>query len=98
MSDDVNKQLQKIEQVTQPLDAMHLAQLVAFSFGLPPLYFCREYQQLDDHTIIEKCNQRLLTLIDTKEITLQKISELLVEKEYFEGYEARLRVEPITEK
>lgn len=97
MPDDVNKQLQAIEKITQPLDVMHLAQLVAFSFNLPPLYFCREYQQLDDASIITQCNQRLLTLVNTQAITLQKINELLVEREYFEDYEARLRVEPLPE-
>ena len=94
MSNDDKSHLQAIEKITQPFDAMHIAQLTAFAFGLPPLYFCREYQSLDEENIVIQCHHRLFTLVNKEEISLQKISELLTEKEYFEAYEARLRVAP----
>ncbi|WP_298940801.1 hypothetical protein [uncultured Psychromonas sp.] len=94
MSDDVNEISIQLEKIIQPLPAMHLAQLTAFAFGLPPLYFCREYQPLAQESIIEHCQQRLLNLLNTQDITLQQLSHLLAEKEFFDAEEASLRVGP----
>lgn len=94
MSDDVNDTSIQLEQMIQPLQAMHLAQLTAFAFGLPPLYFCREYKALQQGLIIQHCHQRLLNLLNNQEITLQQLSMLLAEKEFFDAEEASLRVGP----
>ena len=94
MTDKVKTNQQAIQQLTKTLDAMHLAQLTAFAFTLPPLYFCREYLTLDDQSIIEHCQQRLLNLMQKDQITLQQLTQLLLEKEYFNAYEAHLRVAP----
>lgn len=94
MSDDLNEISIQLAQIVQPLSAMHLAQLTAFAFGLPPLYFCREYQPLDQASIIQHCQQRLLNLLNAQEITLQQLSHLLAEKDFFDAEEASLRVGP----
>ncbi len=94
MSDDVNETSIQLEKIIHPLPAMHLAQLTAFAFGLPPLYFCREYQPLDQQSIIQHCQQRLLNLLKNQEITLQQLKSLLAEKEFFDAEEASLRVGP----
>lgn len=87
---------QKLTQLTQPLNAMHIAQLTAFAFGLPPLYFCRDYLALDEATAIDKCNERLIKLLNTEEISLPRLNDLLSDKEYFDEEEARLRVTGLT--
>jgi len=94
MSDDLNEMSIQLAQVIKSLPAMHLAQLTAFAFGLPPLYFCREYQALDQESIIAHCQQRLLNLLNAQEITLQQLGNLLAEKEFFDAEEASLRVGP----
>ncbi|WP_160063350.1 hypothetical protein [Psychromonas sp. L1A2] len=94
MSDDVNETSIQLEKIIHPLPAMHLAQLTAFAFGLPPLYFCREYLSLDEETTINHCKQRILNLIANGEVSLQQLTHLLVEKEYFDSDEARLRLGP----
>lgn len=84
-------------QLTQPLDAMNLAQLTSFAYGLPPLYFCREYLDMDEQTAISHCLQRLENGINTQEFTLEKLTSLLADKDYYDDYEARLRLEPAPE-
>lgn len=94
MSDDVKSTQVEFEKITLTLNAMHFAQLTAFAFGLPQLYFCREYLKLDEETAIQHCKQRLLNLIANREITLQQLIHLLTEKDYFNADEARLRLGP----
>ena len=73
---------------------MHLAQLTAFAFALPQLYFCREYLQLDEKITSNKCLQRLQTGLNNEAFTLEKLSDLLTEREFFESQEARSRLAP----
>lgn len=94
MTDDVKSTQVEFEKITLTLNAMHFAQLTAFAFGLPQLYFCREYLALDEVTAINHCKQRLLTLIANQEITLQQLTYLITEKDYFDADEARLRLGP----
>jgi|GEM_PF-4071511 len=94
MSDDVKSAQIAFEKITLTLNAMQFAQLTAFSFGLPQLYFCREYLALDEETAINHCKQRILNLIANEEISLQQLTYLLTEKEYFDADEARLRLGP----
>ncbi|QFI38770.1 hypothetical protein FR932_13380 [Moritella marina ATCC 15381] len=83
-----------IAQLTQSLDAMHIAQLTSFAYGLPPLYFCREYLEQDEQTAIGHCLQRLENGINEHAFTLDKLTVLLAEKDYYDDYEARLRLGP----
>lgn len=83
-----------LAQLTQQLDAMHIAQLTSFAYGLPPLYFCREYLQLDEQTAINHCLQRLENGLSNGDFTIERITVLLAEKDYYDDYEARLRLEP----
>jgi len=83
-----------LAQLTQPLDAMHLAQLTSFAYGLPPLYFCREYLDQDEQTAIGHCLQRLANGMSNQEFTLEKLTILLSERDYYDDYEARLRLGP----
>lgn len=83
-----------LDKIISPLNAMQLAQLTAFSFTLPPLYFCKEYLNLADQQIIEHCKQRLLTLMNDGKLTQQSLTLLLNNKEYFDADEARLRLMP----
>jgi len=94
MPDGIKNSQQALHQMTQTLNAMHLSQLTAYAYGLPPLFFCSQYFQLNDETIIDQCNERLIKLVSTEEITLERISQLLIDKEYFDAEEARLRVAP----
>tara|TARA_R110001583_G_scaffold49336_2_gene154558 strand:+ start:12004 stop:12300 length:297 start_codon:yes stop_codon:yes gene_type:complete len=94
MSDDIKSTQVEFEKITLTLNAMQFAQLTAFSFGLPQLYFCREYLALDEETAINHCKQRILNLIANEEISLQQLTHLLTEKEYFDADEARLRLGP----
>ena len=94
MPENINNIQQELVQITSPLNAMHLSQLTAYAYGLPPLFFCSQYYELNDESIIEQCNQRLVKLISGDETTLSQINKLLVDKEYFDAEEARLRVAP----
>jgi len=94
MTYDVKSTQVEFEKITLTLNAMHFAQLTAFALGLPQLYFCREYLALDEDTAITYCKQRLLNLIANQEITLEQLVHLLTEKDYFDDYEARLRLAP----
>ncbi|MGJ8581142.1 MAG: hypothetical protein ACSHWR_02375 [Psychromonas sp.] len=94
MSESNNDYAAQLAQLVEPLNAMHLAQLTAFCFGLPPLYFCREYQTLTSPTIKVKCEERLLKQLNSEQLTLQQLQQLLLEKEYFDQEEASLRVAP----
>lgn len=88
---DNNDQLQ---QLIQPLDAMHLAQLTAFAFAIPQLYFCREYLTSDEQTIINACLQRLQNGLNDQVFTIEDLTKLLAERDYFESKEARSRLAP----
>ena len=97
MQEVINNIQQQLEQITQPLNAMHLSQLTAYAYGLPPLFFCSQYYELNNESIIEQCNQRLVKLINNEETTITQINKLLADKEYFDEEEARLRVAPAPE-
>ncbi|WP_413693865.1 hypothetical protein [Psychromonas sp. KJ10-2] len=97
MPDSQNEHAQQLTQLISPLGAMHLAQLTAFCFGLPPLYFCREYQALPSATIKKQCEERLLKQLDSEAIAVPQLQQLLLEKEYFDEEEASLRVAPLAE-
>lgn len=97
MPEGINDIQQELEKVTQSFNAMHLSQLTAYAYGLPPLFFCSQYYQLNDDMIIDNCNQRLIKLLINQEISTVKINELLKDKEYFDEEEARLRVAPSPE-
>jgi hypothetical protein len=86
-----------LTQLTQQLDAMHIAQLTSFAYGLPPLFFCREYLQLDEQTAIGHCLQRLENGINNQDFTFETLTVLLAENDYYDDYEARLRLGPIPE-
>jgi hypothetical protein len=83
-----------LAQLTQQLDAMHIAQLTSFAYGLPPLFFCREYLQLDEQTAIGHCLQRLENGINNQDFTFDKLTVLLADNDYYDDYEARLRLGP----
>jgi len=81
-------------QLTQQLDAMHIAQLASFAYGLPPLFLCRKYLELDEQDAIGQCLQRLEHGINNQDFTLEKLTALLAENDYYDDYEARLRLGP----
>lgn len=83
-----------LEQLTTSLDAMHLAQLTAFAFAIPQLYFCREYLHADESVVIQACLQRLQKGLNEQTFSVDDLSHLLVDKEYFEAKDARLRLAP----
>jgi hypothetical protein len=83
-----------LAQLTQQLDAMHIAQLTSFAYGLPPLYFCREYLEQDEKTVIAHCLQRLENGMSNQEFTLDRLTTLLADNDYYDDYEARLRLGP----
>ncbi|SQD78525.1 hypothetical protein [Moritella yayanosii] len=83
-----------LAQLAQPLDAMHIAQLTSFAYGLPPLYFCREYLAQDEKTAIGHCLQRLANGMSNQEFTLEQLTVLLAERDYYDDDEARLRLGP----
>lgn len=97
MSNDAEHNRAALAAIIQTLGAMQLAQLTAFSLGLPSLYFCREYQQSTDAAIVENCQMRLLDLISKNTMTLSDLSHLLADREYFDESEARLRVAPLVD-
>jgi hypothetical protein len=83
-----------IEQLVSPLDAMQIAQLSAFAFGIPQLYLCREYLNSDEQVAIEGCLKRLFKGLNENTFTLEMLTALLAEKDYFESDEARSRLAP----
>jgi len=83
-----------LTQLTKPLDAMHIAQLASFAYGLPPLFLCREYLDQDEQTAIKHCLQRLENGLNNQDFTLERLTALLAEKDYYDDYEARLRLGP----
>ena len=83
-----------LEQLVKPLDAMQLAQLSAFAFAIPQLYFCREYLNSDEQVAIEACVLRLQKGLDEQTFSLESLSTLLAEKAFFDSEEARLRLAP----
>lgn len=83
-----------LEQLTAPLDAMHLAQLTAFSFAIPQLYFCREYLQSNEQDAIKSCLTRLQRGLSEQIFTIETLIELLKDRDYFTAEEARLRLAP----
>ena len=83
-----------LEELTTPLNAMHLAQLSAFAYAIPQLYFCREYLQCDEQKAIEKFLQRLQAGLSNETFTIEKLNELLADKEYFTADEVRSRLAP----
>ncbi|PKG37832.1 hypothetical protein [Psychromonas sp. Urea-02u-13] len=83
-----------LEQLVQPLDAMQIAQLSAFALDIPQLYLCREYLQSDEQVAIKECIARLENGLAQQTFNLQRLAALLVEKDYFDSEEARLRLAP----
>lgn len=83
-----------LAQLTQSLDAMHIAQLTSFAYGLPPLFLCREYLDQDEQTAINHCLQRLDNGLSNQDFTLETLTVLLAEKDFYDDYEARLRLGP----
>ena len=79
-------------QLTHSLNAMHLAQLTAFAFSVPQLYFCREVLALVEEDAIAQCLQRLNSGLINQDFTLETLTCLLTEREYFDAGEARLRL------
>jgi len=83
-----------LAQLTKSFDAMYLAQLTAFAFEIPQLYFCREYLAHDEQDAIEQCLQRLQKGISDDTFTLQRLTQCIDEKYFFDTQEARLRLAP----
>lgn len=83
-----------LKQLTAPLDAMHVAQLTAFAFAIPQLYFCREYLQLNEQDAIRSCLTRLQRGLGEQVFTIETLIELLKDRDYFTAEEARLRLAP----
>lgn len=83
-----------LEQLVQSLDAMQIAQLSAFALDIPQLYLCREYLETDEQVAINECVKRLEKGLSEQLFTLQVLTTLLVERDYFESEEARLRLAP----
>ncbi|MDX2320882.1 MAG: hypothetical protein QNK26_09855 [Moritella sp.] len=81
-------------QLTQSLDAMHIAQLASFAYGLPPLFLCREYLEQDEATAIKHCLQRLENGLNNQDFSVERLTELLTDRDYYDDYEARLRLGP----
>lgn len=84
----------ELTQFTQSFDAMYLAQLSAFAFAIPQLYFCREYLLLDEQDAIDNALQRLQKGITEQHFSLERLTELAEEREFFDAEEARLRLAP----
>lgn len=75
-------------------DAMHLAQLAAFAFTVPQLYFCREYLDLEEQAARDALLQRLQKGLTEQTFSIELLTERLVDRDYFDGQEARLRLAP----
>jgi len=82
------------EQLINPLDLMQIAQLSAFAFDIPQLHLCREYLQSDEQVAIEECVVRLEKGLALQIFSLESLTTLLAEKDYFDSEEARLRLAP----
>jgi len=80
--------------ITSASDAMQLAQLCAFAFAIPQLYFCREYLLLDEQSAINACLQRLELGLQAGTFTIDGLTGLLADKDFFDSEEARLRLAP----
>ncbi len=83
-----------LQQLIQPLDAMHLAQLTAFALAIPQLYFCREYLHVDEQSLSKSCLQRLQSGLSDETFTLERLADLLTDRDYFTSEEARSRLAP----
>lgn len=83
-----------LEQLVEPLDAMQIAQLSAFAFSIPQLYFCREYLKSEEQVAIDACLKRLQKGLTEQTFSLAILSALLTTKAFFESDEARLRLAP----
>ena len=83
--------------LVSPLDAMHLAQLAAFAFSIPQLYFCREYLVLTEQDAFAQSLQRLQKGINEQQFNVDTLTTLLAERDYFDADEARLRLAPAPE-
>ncbi|GLS91413.1 hypothetical protein GCM10007916_24820 [Psychromonas marina] len=81
-------------QLTKPYDAMQLAQLCAFAFAIPQLYLCREYLSSDEDVAIKACLTRLEKGLQADTFNIETLNTLLVEKEFYDSEEARLRLAP----
>jgi len=84
----------ELAQLTAAFDAMHLAQLSAFAFAIPQLYFCREYLAFEEQEALTKILLRLQKGITEQQFTLARLTELLDEREFFGAKEVRLRLAP----
>ena len=81
-------------QLSKSLDAMQLAQLCAFAFAIPQLYLCREYLLSDEQVAIENCLKRLEQGLNEQLFSLEHLNNLLMDKDFFDTEEARLRLGP----
>jgi len=81
-------------QLTEHYDAMQIAQLCAFAFSIPQLYFCREYLAFDEPDVIKECQSRLNIGLKSGIFTLTKLQKLASEKDFYDSEEARLRLAP----
>ncbi|PKF61026.1 hypothetical protein CW745_11990 [Psychromonas sp. psych-6C06] len=80
--------------LTQTQDAMQLAQLCAFAYAIPQLYFCREYLALDEDEAKHCCITRLQSGLDEHVFDVEFLSTILAQREFFDSHEARLRLAP----
>jgi hypothetical protein len=94
MSTPIQDDLLTIGQLVSPLDAMKIAQLTAFAFDIPQLHLCREYLYSDEQVAIEGCLKRLEKGLSENTFNLDILTMLLIEKDYFDSDEARLRLAP----
>jgi hypothetical protein len=83
-----------IKKIVNALDAMQIAQLCAFAFSIPQLYLCRLYLDEQEQVVIDACIVRLEKGVNEGLFSLEKLSELLTDKDYFDSNEARLRLAP----
>ena len=94
MSTSDSQKPSNLAQLVSSLDAMHIAQLCAFAFAIPQLYFCRLYLQNEEKVAIDACFARLQTGLDEQLFTLETLTNLLIERDYFTADEARSRLAP----
>lgn len=89
-----SENLLSIKQLVNALDAMQIAQLCAFAFSIPQLYLCRLYLNEQEQVAIDACLARLEKGLSEGLFSLEKLSELLTDRDYFDSDEARLRLAP----
>jgi len=94
MTENIKDIEQALSDITQQLRPMHLAQLTAYAFKLPALYFCKSYYTLDQQQIVNACYTRLLNALISNEISLQTLNQLRLNNTFFEEEEATIRVTP----